>query len=421
MAVEFMNIDIHTLSFIAGLTSTLQVLAIAYQYMLNKRLSGIIWWLIGFASIELGYGLLLLREIMLNIPITIVMTNIMFVLGLTLLYIGILRFLDRTIKRSFIVVIFAVSLIFLFYFSYVHDDITARNVITSSALAILSFSITSVLFVHNTKEIRTSAYLNALILFGAGCFFVFRAVMVGTVYPLRDYLAPTFMQTTAFLIPFTGSIMLTFGLIIMVNQRLSAESREARERFELIFNTSPDAVLITRLHDDCFIDINEGFTAMTGIARDEIIGRSSSAFNIWHDPADSRKLATILAEKGYYENLEAVFRRKDGSQFTGLVSARIITLNGVTHAISIARDITDRKLAEEEREKFVFELREALAQVKTLSGLLPVCSSCKRIKNDRGQWEQMEVYIRDRSEAQFSHGICPDCAKKLYPALYRKK
>jgi len=421
MTVVFMNIDLHTLSFIAGLTSTLQVLALVYQYVLNKKLPGIIWWLIGFASTGLGYGLLLLREITLNVPIMIVITNAMFVLGLTLLYIGILRFLDRTMKRSFIVAILTVSLIFLFYFTYVRDDITARNVVTSCVLAVLSFSIAYVLFVHSTKEIRTSAYLNALILFAAGCFFVFRAVMVGTIYPLRDYLAPTFMQTTAFLIPFTGSIMLTFGLIIMVNQRLGAESREAREHFELIFNTSPDAVLITRLHDDCFVDINDGFTALTGIIREEIIGKSGSAVDVWHDPADRQKLAAILAEKGYYENAEVVFRRKDGSKFTGLVSARIITLNGVTHAISIARDITDRKLAEEEREKFVFELREALTQVKTLSGLLPVCSSCKRIKNDRGQWEQMEMYIRDRSEAQFSHGICPDCAKKLYPTLYKKK
>lgn len=63
------------------------------------------------------------------------------------------------------------------------------------------------------------------------------------------------------------------------------------------------------------------------------------------------------------------------------------------------------------------ELQNALAKIKTLTGLLPICSACKKIRNDQGNWEQIEVYIRDRSEADFSHGICPDCLKKLYPEI----
>lgn len=64
------------------------------------------------------------------------------------------------------------------------------------------------------------------------------------------------------------------------------------------------------------------------------------------------------------------------------------------------------------------ELQDALARVKTLSGLLPICASCKKIRDDEGYWHQVEVYIRDHSEAIFSHGICPDCAKELYPGYY---
>jgi AmiR/NasT family two-component response regulator len=65
------------------------------------------------------------------------------------------------------------------------------------------------------------------------------------------------------------------------------------------------------------------------------------------------------------------------------------------------------------------ELQAALAKVKTLSGLLPICASCKKIRDDQGYWHQVEVYIRDHSEVEFSHGICPDCAQKLYPEFYR--
>ena len=64
------------------------------------------------------------------------------------------------------------------------------------------------------------------------------------------------------------------------------------------------------------------------------------------------------------------------------------------------------------------ELQDTLARIKTLSGLLPLCSSCKKIRDDDGYWHQVEVYIRDHSEAEFSHGLCPECAKKLYPEIF---
>jgi len=64
------------------------------------------------------------------------------------------------------------------------------------------------------------------------------------------------------------------------------------------------------------------------------------------------------------------------------------------------------------------ELQEALAKIKTLSGLLPICASCKKIRDDKGYWNRIETYISDHSEAEFSHSICPECTKKLYPELY---
>ncbi len=74
--------------------------------------------------------------------------------------------------------------------------------------------------------------------------------------------------------------------------------------------------------------------------------------------------------------------------------------------------------AEKNLSKLVGELQEALAKVKALSGLLPICASCKKIRDDKGYWTQVEVYIRDHSEADFSHSICPDCAARLYPDFY---
>jgi PAS domain S-box-containing protein len=87
----------------------------------------------------------------------------------------------------------------------------------------------------------------------------------------------------------------------------------------------------------------------------------------------------------------------------------------------VIKDVTEKRHADLERETLIGELREALSRVKTLSGLLPICASCKQIRDDHGNWNPIETYIHDRSNAQFSHGICPECAARLYPDLYRKK
>lgn len=79
-----------------------------------------------------------------------------------------------------------------------------------------------------------------------------------------------------------------------------------------------------------------------------------------------------------------------------------------------------RKGTDAEREKLIRELQEALKNVKTLSGLLPLCSSCKKVRNDQGYWSQIDAYITEHSEAEISHSLCPDCAKKLYPDIWEK-
>jgi len=84
------------------------------------------------------------------------------------------------------------------------------------------------------------------------------------------------------------------------------------------------------------------------------------------------------------------------------------------------RDIAEARLqAERDKERLIIELRQALASVKTLSGLLPICANCKKIRNDDGYWTLVETYVAEHSDAKFSHGICPDCGKQLYGDLYR--
>jgi PAS domain S-box-containing protein len=101
----------------------------------------------------------------------------------------------------------------------------------------------------------------------------------------------------------------------------------------------------------------------------------------------------------------------------GLYSPAKFGLGKFLGTQGIARDITARKQAEEEREKLISKLQEALDSIKILKGLLPICANCKKIRDDKGYWNQIEAYIRERSDAEFSHSICPACAKQLYSEL----
>lgn len=84
------------------------------------------------------------------------------------------------------------------------------------------------------------------------------------------------------------------------------------------------------------------------------------------------------------------------------------------NAVHIARDVTQRILIQEERNKLFLDLKKSLAQIKTLSGLVPICSYCKKIRDDKGYWSLLESYIEKHSEVSFSHGMCPECSEKLY-------
>jgi hypothetical protein len=84
-------------------------------------------------------------------------------------------------------------------------------------------------------------------------------------------------------------------------------------------------------------------------------------------------------------------------------------------------EIDEHKRTQKEKDDLIVELKDALSKVKILSGLLPICSACKKIRDDSGYWGQIESFISKNSEAVFSHSICPDCRKKLYPELYKDK
>ena len=109
-------------------------------------------------------------------------------------------------------------------------------------------------------------------------------------------------------------------------------------------------------------------------------------------------------------NKDSDFNDNDAKMATGFGELASIALQN-------SRNLDDRIQAEKQREKIIIDLKKALAEVKKLSGLLPICSYCKKVRDDKGYWNQIESYIHEHSEAQFSHSICQECAKQYYPDM----
>jgi len=155
------------------------------------------------------------------------------------------------------------------------------------------------------------------------------------------------------------------------DRKIAQESlRESEEKFRLAFQTSPDSIAINRASDGMYLDINEGFTRGTGYTREDAIGKTSLGLNIWYDPEDRERLLAGLRSTGFAENFEARFRAKDGRILVGLMSARTLHISQGDIILNVTRDITERKLAEEERRRLEDRLQRAekMEALGTLAG-----------------------------------------------------
>jgi PAS domain S-box-containing protein len=163
--------------------------------------------------------------------------------------------------------------------------------------------------------------------------------------------------------------------------------------------------------------VNKATIDLLGYKEEELIG--NPARTIFKTEETNLKGIDLrkLIEEGKLRNYETYYKTKDGQKIPILLSGSVMRDRdgNMICIVCTGKDITERKQAEEEREKLILQLQKALDEVKQLSGLLPICASCKKIRDDKGYWNQIESYIYDHSEAEFSHSICPECFKKLYP------
>ncbi|OQB54193.1 MAG: putative diguanylate cyclase YegE [Deltaproteobacteria bacterium ADurb.Bin151] len=221
-----------------------------------------------------------------------------------------------------------------------------------------------------------------------------------------------------------GKVVRVTGNIMDITDRKAvAEAlKESEEKFRTIVNNLQDVVFRADLNGTITFASPSAAYTLGCSSTEEIIGLKISS-DFYFDPNEAQHHLEMLQRCGKVTGQEIMLKRRDNGQPV-IVSANIQFFHDNAGNIlgieGVYSDITDRIQAEKEREKLIRELQKALKEVKTLSSLLPICASCKKIRTDEGYWTQIEVYIKDHLDVEFSHGICDDCLKKLYPDLYEK-
>jgi PAS domain-containing protein len=182
---------------------------------------------------------------------------------------------------------------------------------------------------------------------------------------------------------------------------------------DAVIEKMADGLIVLDIQDR-IVDVNPPALRMLELAESPLGRPAQAVLGAWGE-----KLAR-LRETGAV-HLETPYLR-DPDRWCDLQVTALRGRGGVAYGwLLVVRDLTDRKQVEKQREMLIRDLEDALAEVKTLSGLLPICASCKKIRDDHGYWHQLEQFVTTHSGAQFSHGICPDCAHKLYPDLLKEE
>ena len=181
-----------------------------------------------------------------------------------------------------------------------------------------------------------------------------------------------------------------------IEKRKAAEEalRTTKEKFKQVMKEMP-VILFATDEDGSIIFYNREFTRISGYTAREIVGTPKTLRLLFPDDNSTKQDENELLR-------EWKFRSKDGSE-------KIVAWSNIFRSFPILGWKTWKVGVD------ITELKNTIDKVKTLSGLLPICANCKNIRDDKGYWNQIEAYIRDHSEAEFSHSICPKCAKNLYP------
>jgi len=344
-----MRLDILTIAFTTSIVFITQSIAIFVQYKVNKTYRGIGLWFIGSILLSLGFICMIALNIK-ELRILAILANPFVILGQIFLYLGIIKFIEASESR-WITILYYISFIVLYFsFIFLKNDILGRSITVSFFSGLISLMTAHKLFYKRKKIISNSENFVIGILSFYSCFHFLRILVILGLPSVNSYvdLEQYQIQVITFLVPIISSILWTFGFVIMVNQRLNLENFEEKEKLRLVFNTSIDAKLITRVSDGLVIDVNDIFLKLTEYTREEVIGNSILSIKFWENKEERENYINEFREKEFVENKEYIFKLKNGKRVVGLLNGNRTHFNSIPYIITSIHDITNRKIAEKE-------------------------------------------------------------------------
>jgi len=206
--------------------------------------------------------------------------------------------------------------------------------------------------------------------------------------------------------------------LALERHRLEQRVRLAERLLDATLRSIGDAVIATDAQGRITF-MNPVAERLTGDKASDAVGRDLSAVFLSNDaaatqPVQNPALAVIQSGEAIVAQRDQTLAARDGTRrpIDGSCAPIRDEHGQVVGGILVFRDVSERRKHEDEREKLIAELQEALASVRTLRGLLPICAWCKQIRDDDGYWQGVEDYIQAHSNAEFTHGICPECFAK---------
>ena len=356
-----MNIDIRTIALfylIANVMNNGLVFIIWRTY--RKHFRGISFLFADMCLQTLGSLFLLLRGVLPDLA-SIVLTNLFSVSGLICLFIGLERFFDRYRPRIYNYFLFAIYMALIVYFSAFVDNLLVRNILLSGSVVFYTGQSSVFLFRQRNKEHRRIARFTASILLAYSLFSICRiTALVLLPQPSNEFFSSGIVNSIAMVTYSSLNILIAAGLIMMVSQRVLNEVQTEKDKYNKAFNSSPYALLLTKVSDGKIFEVNEGFVRMTGYQPEEVLGKTTLEVGLWMDPEDRSEFVRDLMSGDVHEK-ETRFRAKNDTYITCLISATIISALGEECILTSVNDISEMNRI---RRKL-----EMLALHDTLTGL----------------------------------------------------
>ena len=332
-----------------------------YHIKLYKNHSFLKIWVAGTGMVILGFVLSLFASVPSFRPYAIMSSNLLLILGQGVYYISLKSFFEGNLKFSnYRSALFSFLLIYVSVFS---DNTTLRIFSTSIVLLMFSAFMLRLLYSHRTAEIHRSISFLIITYWINISFWIFRVLFTIMVLPSKPELYEFIVLLTdlSALLP---SVLGSFGIILLTNQKLSSMLEKEKIKFSNIIDISPDLVVVTKLYDGKIFHANKKFIDKLGYRFEDIQNKSTLELNIWNDNSARNLFLNALVECETLENYEAYLYNKEREPFLGSISSSKIVIDDEQYVISIIRDVSDlreteKKLIESEQKYKVIALSSA--------------------------------------------------------------